>query len=342
MSFPLYTAATTDDAAADSLDFGLCGPLLCSAGSFSVLNRPGHGVILQPRGGLVRVSSPPPLVPPVLSEQSDDADGHLLTRFLKDGVGGCAQVAEDAPWEVIPERLWESGRGNALCSMAFPRDDSHAGPSLLLAHPDGALLDRIAVSELRMRSLGAADWGLASLAASPVPHSFAPGRAPGPCSTIVQLDMIAHAPPFDGGLAGVASVAARSPRSVDVFSLQRGAGDGASSTDDSWSIKHAQSIHVGACDGGSGGACGTASCALNHFLPGEGALLDTRGALHVWDAGRGAASRHAGPGRCPHRRGPRAWLGAHSVATSETPAVPRDRSHMRHELKHPCWMWNTS
>lgn len=58
MSFPYYTFPYTGEAALDSLDFGVCGPVMCCDGVLAVQNQQNRGLSLGAIGPLKRIWQP--------------------------------------------------------------------------------------------------------------------------------------------------------------------------------------------------------------------------------------------------------------------------------------------
>lgn len=58
MSFPYYTFPYSGEAALDSLDFGICGPVMCCDGVLAVQNQQGRGISLGAVGSLKRIWHP--------------------------------------------------------------------------------------------------------------------------------------------------------------------------------------------------------------------------------------------------------------------------------------------
>ena len=213
--FPSYTASATEDAAAESLDFGVCGPLLSSLGSFTLQNRPGHGTSLIPRGDLFRMAMP-------LSESLAGAPQgcHQPAKTHRRGGGGASAPGDSEPalpGSDVPEELEETYRGNALAALPIQLDAPHAARTFLIVRPGGEQQQHLHVSALRPSRTGPARWSLTPLAVSSLPHHAAPSllRAP-----ILQLHARAGGPGRGGEYAGSACVAARSKGHVDLYTLR--------------------------------------------------------------------------------------------------------------------------
>lgn len=219
--FPSYTASATEDSAAESLDFGVCGPLLSSLGSFTLQNRPGHGASLLPRGELLRMTKPLS-VPPAAAPQK--AASHHKAKTPPGGGCDAPAPGDSDPGDSmgdVPVELEETYRGNALAALPIQLDAPHAARTFLLVRPGGEQQQHLHVSALRPSRAGPALWSLTPLATSSHPHNAAaPSLLHAP---ILQLQARAGGPGGGGEYVRSACVAARSKSHVDFYTL-RGSG----------------------------------------------------------------------------------------------------------------------
>ena len=219
--FPYYTCSATEDSAAESLDFGVCGPLLSSLGSFTLQNRPGHGASLLPRGDLFRMSLP---LSKSFAGGDASAPGDSDPALPGSDVPEKLEEKYRGPGSDVPEKLEETYRGNALAALPIQLDAPRAARTFLIVRPGGEQQQHLRVSALRPSCADPARWSLTPLAVSSHPHHAGANAAPSLLrAPILQLQARAGGPGKGGEYAESACVAARSKGHVDLYTL-RGTG----------------------------------------------------------------------------------------------------------------------